>query len=242
MLTKSQAVVLRTIKYNDTSNVAVLFTAAEGAVSFLVRIPKTQRAGVKSKLFQPLTLLDIEWDHQPKRALQRLRNCRCDRPYATLPYEPAKAAVGLFLSEFLYYALRQERNGEPLHDYIARSLQWLDLQRAAYANFHLVFVIRLSHFLGLWPNVGRRAVPGQCFDMLASCYSATLPEHDGVLTGAEAALVPSLLRMNYETMHRFRFGRGERQRVLDVVNTYYRLHVPGFPWLKSLAVLKEVFD
>ena len=80
MLTKSQAVVLRTIRYNDASVVAVLFTEAEGTVSFMVRIPKTQRAGVKNKLFQPLTLLDIEWDHQSKRSMQRknlVYFCKC---------------------------------------------------------------------------------------------------------------------------------------------------------------------
>ncbi|MBP3765429.1 MAG: recombination protein O N-terminal domain-containing protein [Bacteroidaceae bacterium] len=242
MLTKSQAVVLRTIRYNDTSVVAVLFTEAEGTVSFMVRIPITQRAGVKNKLFQPLTLLDIEWDHQSKRSMQRIRNCRCPVPYSSLPYEPAKATVALFLSEFLYYALRQERNGEPLFDYISRSLQWFDLRSEAYANFHLVFVMHLSRFLGLWPNVDRAPGGSDCFDMMNSCFTAVVPEHGHVLTGDEAAALPRLLRMNYETMHLFRFGRGERQRVLDVANLYYRLHVPGFPVLKSLAVLKEVFD
>ena len=31
------------------------------------------------------------------------------------------------------------------------------------------------------------------------------------------------------------------ERLLEYINLYYRLHVPNFPELKSLAVLKDLF-
>ena len=51
-----------------------------------------------------------------------------------------------------------------------------------------------------------------------------------------------LMRMNYETMHLFTMNRLERTRCLNIMNEYYRLHLPDFPVLKSLEVLKELFD
>lgn len=48
--------------------------------------------------------------------------------------------------------------------------------------------------------------------------------------------------MNYATMHLFRFSGAERSRLLGHINDYYRLHLPGFPELKSLPVLAEVFS
>ena len=51
-----------------------------------------------------------------------------------------------------------------------------------------------------------------------------------------------LMRMNYETMHLFDMNRTERARCLTIMNEYYRLHLPDFPVLKSLEVLKELFD
>ena len=47
--------------------------------------------------------------------------------------------------------------------------------------------------------------------------------------------------MNYETMHLFAMSRAERNRCLTIINDYYRLHLPDFPLLKSLDVLKELF-
>jgi DNA repair protein RecO (recombination protein O) len=42
-------------------------------------------------------------------------------------------------------------------------------------------------------------------------------------------------------MRFFAMNRLERGRYLEVLDEYYRLHVPEFPELKSLDVLKEVF-
>ena len=57
----------------------------------------------------------------------------------------------------------------------------------------------------------------------------------------EASHIRTLMRMNYETMHLFAMNRMERNRCLDIINEYYRLHLPDFPELKSLPVLQELF-
>ena len=62
------------------------------------------------------------------------------------------------------------------------------------------------------------------------------------LNPADAAVVPKLLRMRYDTMRFFRFNGAERSRLLEYINIYYRLHVANFPELKSLAVLKSLWS
>jgi DNA repair protein RecO (recombination protein O) len=58
----------------------------------------------------------------------------------------------------------------------------------------------------------------------------------------EATRIVLLMRMNYETMYLFEMNRAERGRCLEVLNEYYKLHLPDFPTLKSLEVLKELFS
>jgi DNA repair protein RecO (recombination protein O) len=50
-----------------------------------------------------------------------------------------------------------------------------------------------------------------------------------------------VMRMDYPTMHLFRLSHHERNRLLAVAVTYYRLHLPSFPELKSLSVLQQLF-
>jgi DNA repair protein RecO (recombination protein O) len=46
--------------------------------------------------------------------------------------------------------------------------------------------------------------------------------------------------MDYGTMHRLTMSRSQRNRVLEVIIEYYRLHVPEIPEMKSVAVLHDM--
>lgn len=241
MLLKSRALVLSKLKYNDTLDVVSLYTEEVGSVSFIVRRPKTRKSGIKNNLLQPLNQLEIEWDHREGNSLRHLCHMRCFYPYHSLPYDSIKASIGAFLSEFLYYALRDEHSGSSLYQYLVSSLVWLDEAKRGYANFHLVLLFHLLHFLGIYPNAANYS-PQACFDMLNSCFTLAPPMHPYYVKGEEAHLLPLFLRMDFSTMHLFVFSRSQRDRLLEVMNDYYRLHIPGFPKLKSLEVLREVFN
>ena len=84
---------------------------------------------------------------------------------------------------------------------------------------------------------------GDYFDLLNACFTSTRPQlHSSYINPEEAGRLRQLMRMNYETMHLFGMSRAERTRCLTIMNYYYRLHLPDFPALKSLDVLKELFD
>lgn len=240
MLVKSRAVVLHTLKYTDDSVIVDAFTEARGKVSFIVRLSRSRRAAVKSAFFQPLSLLELEWNHKETSALARLKSVRVWLPFASLPYDPRKSAVAMFLAEFLHHALREEPDSAYLFEYLARSVEWLDASRMGFVNFHLVFLLRLTRFLGFYPNLEEYR-NGSWFDLLNSCFVPVRPLHSHFLSPEDAARLPRLMRMRYETMHVFKFSGQERSRLLGVVNDYYRLHIPSFPELKSLAVLRELF-
>ena len=240
MLTKTQAIVLHSLKYGETRMIVDMFTKTNGRLSFMVNIPKTPHAKVKKQLFQPLTLLEAEIDVRPKVQLQKLRDVRLATPFTTIPFHPHKLAITLFIAEFLYYALRSEQRNEPLFDYITNSIQWLDSQSDRFANFHLVFLMRLSRFLGFYPNLDNYEA-GDCFDLRESVFCATPPLHRDVLQPGEANKLHLMMRMDFPTMHLFRLSHHERDRLLEVAIVYYRLHLPNFPELKSLAVLQQLF-
>lgn len=58
----------------------------------------------------------------------------------------------------------------------------------------------------------------------------------------EAERIRTLMRMDFATMHLFRLSRAERHRILELLLTYYRLHLPSFPELKSVEVLQEMYS
>ena len=60
MYQKLTGIVLHNLRYNDTSNIVDIYTEQSGRVSFLVKIPRSRKTGVRSVLFQPLALVELE--------------------------------------------------------------------------------------------------------------------------------------------------------------------------------------
>ena len=242
MYQKVIGIVLRTLKYNDASNIVDIYTERNGRASFLVKIPRSRKSGVRSVLFQALSLVELEAEIRPNSSLHRIREAKSLYPFSSLPYHPYKSSIAMFLAEFLCRALKEEDANESLFAYLLHSIRWLDgCGERSFANFHLVFLMRLSRFLGVYPNVDNYT-SGCYFDMINACFTPLLPKSGSYLEPEEASRIRLLLRMNYETMHLFGMTRVERNRCLSVINDYYRLHLPDFPTLKSLDVLKELFD
>ncbi|WP_028903013.1 DNA repair protein RecO [Prevotella sp. P6B4] len=241
MLTKTQAVVLHAIRYGETRLIVDMFTRSFGRLAFIVSIPKTSKGKMKKQFFQPLTLLEIETDMRPNIQLQKLNDVRLMSPFFSIPFDPDKLAISLFVAEFLYYALRSEQRNEPLYDYLETSILWLDGQQSRFSNFHLVFLLRLTRFLGFYPNMDDYA-NGDYFDLRESIFVRNPPVHRDFLHPEEAQKVQLIMRMDFPTMHLFRMSHQERNRLLEISLKYYRLHLPDFPEMKSIEVLKALYQ
>ena len=240
MLITSRAIILSIIRYSDDTIIAEAFTEHQGRVGFMVKISRSTRASVRHTLFQPLAILELIWEHRAGGGLSRPKIARSALPFTSLPYDPYKSAMALFIAEFLHHALRSEPASTHLYNYIEQSINWLDTCTSNYSNFHLVFLVRLTLFLGITPNVDTPERP-KYFDLRAGNFVSTCPSHPDYLSDPEAQFIPMLLRMRYETMHIFHFNGEQRTQLLHHINTYYRLHLEGMPELKSLDVLSEVF-
>ena len=241
-MTKTKAIVLRNVKYGDNSMIVDLFTEGRGRLSFMASTSRTKRSVRNVSFWQPLSMVEFSVELRPNGGkLPRPNDVRTYYNYTDLPFSPVKSTLALFLAEFLSAALREEKENPSLYRYIESSLQWLDMVESAgaMANFHLAFLMHLSRFMGIYPNLER---PDHYFDLLAGSYCDRQPPHAHFLRRQEAQALPVLFRMDYPTLHIFRFSRQERMRILQVLNEYYRLHVPNFPELKSLEVLQEFYS
>lgn len=241
MKTKTEAIVLHSVKYGEQKVIVDMFTRQCGRLSFAVVLPHSAHARLKKQYFQPLTLLYIEADIRQQQPFQRVVEASLQSPLPSLLSEPSKLAIGLFVCEFLYHALRDEQQNVPLFDYVRTSIEWLDKRERDFANFHLVFLMHLSRFLGFYPNLDDYH-DGDFFDLRSAGFCQSAPLHRDFLQPQEAARIRLLMRMDYVSMHLFRLSRTDRNRILELLVYYYRLHIPQFPELRSLPVLRELFQ
>ena len=241
MLSKSRGIVLNTLKYNDETLIAQVLTEEVGYRTFSVRIARGRKIRSTHIFFFPLSLVELTWEEKPNAKLVTPKTVSVSTPLVSIPLEPQKVTIAMFLGEFLNHALRSEPSSPELFAYLYNSILWLDAKSNRYANFHLVFLLRLTKFIGLFPE-RPLYIPGGYFDLRTASYTQFRPTHNDYLEPREAQLIPTLLRMRYENMHLFNFSGSERNHFLAVINEFYRIHIPNFPELKSLAVLRDFYE
>lgn len=248
MLEKVRGIVLRSVKISDTKLIVDLFTYSHGRQSFVTNISHTKMGRTQMSFWAPLSLVEFQADIRPaSSSLPKPKDVRLYYLYSDIPYNPSKSAIVLFLSEFLSAALRAESVNIPLYMYLETSMQFFDNIELplSVANFHLIFLLRLTRFLGILPNfeiptpAPYMAMP--FFDLVSATYTFSVPTHHNFLMKEEAALLPLLFRLNFYTMHLLRLTRSQRSRLLEMIDLYYHLHIPSFPEMKSIGVLHEIF-
>lgn len=251
MIETHQIIVLNTLKYADDKIIVNALSRSAGRVSLLVRVSHGghRSSAVRHTLFQPMSLLEVQWEATPRTTLFKPKAARAFVPLLSLQTDPIKATVAMFLAEFLGYVTRSSFDGGLLFDYISYAMRWLDTAERDYANFHIVFLLRLSRFFGIAPDEhpDRRNADGAAssfryFDLQEGEYRSTQPSHSYYIYAREAALLPTLMRLNFATMHRFKASGAERSRILALIVTFYRLQLPDIPEPKSLEVLQTVFQ
>ncbi len=241
MEVKTKAIVLQTVKYSDSQLIVDFFTEKLGRLSFIVRIPRSSKAKIRRQHFQPFMLLDLEFDYRPNANLQKLKEVTIDMPFQDLPFSPYKLAISMFLSELLVYATKNEQHDTSLYTFLQESVMWLDQAKTAYFNFHIVFLIRLTYFLGFMPNL-ESGKDGDYFDLVDGRFVPYVPNHRHFLSRVDSMKLVGFLRLGYETMHLYTMSRQERNKCIEVILEYYKMHLPNFPELKSYSILKELFD
>ena len=240
MYEKLKGVVLNTVRYSDKHNIVHIYTDGRGLMSFAVPLGKTQAARMRNALLMPLSLVDLEAVMRPGRDLATMRELRRNYPLATLYSDPVKNAVALFISELLAHVIQEPEGNDPLFRYIEQAVQLLEQMPDHVANFHICFLYHLGAHLGIQPNIDSYR-KGYWFDMTDGVFTPSAVRGHMNLQPQEAQVIHLLSRMTFSNMGAFRFNREERNRMLDVIISYYRLHNAAIGTLRSPDILKQLF-
>ena len=240
MYEKLRGIVLNTVRYSDKHNIVHIYTDGRGLMSFAVPQGKTHAARMRNALLMPLSLVDIEAGVHSGRDLAQLREVRRNFPLATLYSDPVKNAIALFISELLTHVIQEPEGNSYLFRYIEQAVQLLEQLPGQVANFHICFLYHLGAHLGIQPNIESYR-SGYWFDMTDGVFVPAAVRGHALLEPREAQVINLLSRMTFSNMGVYRFSREERNQVLDVIISYYRLHNAAIGTLRSPDILKQLF-
>lgn len=237
MQIKTQAIVLSAIKFQEKSLIVKCFTKSDGLKSYFIPSAfSAKKSNQKIAYFQPLNLLEIETNHKNKGTLEHFKEVKLAYNYQNINTDIVKSSMVLFLSEVLHNSIFEEEKNEDLFTYIETSLMWLDTHDTI-SNFHLIFLIQLTKFLGFYPQL--QESDASYFEMIDGIFSPF--QGTSCLNEQETKLLKKLLNLRFEDAQK-NFHKEERQVLLKTLLEYYSIHLQGFKKPNSLEVLKEIFS
>jgi len=234
MLIKTRGVVLNYIKYRETSIIARVYTEQLGLQSYIVNSVRTQRKGSRIALFQPFTLLDMVVYTSKQGGLTRISEYKAAHPFHSIPFDIRKSSIVMFLSEVVSRTVKEEEENPPLFQFLYQAILAFDELEEGFENFHLVFLLQLSHHIGFGPTSGKEIVEQVAFS--ANAQSATSAPTVLALQAYEEYFDELLNDPARTTIPNGRV----RRELLSVLVRYYQLHVDKLGEIKSLAILSEV--
>lgn len=240
MLVKTTGIVLHQIKYSDTSIIAQIYTEYAGRQSFLIQGVRSKSAANKINLLQPLHILEMEVYHRSGREMQKVKEIKSKIVFTSLPYNPLKTAIALFLTELLYKVLREQEANPNLFSFLENSIEMLDVMEKDFSNFHLGFMLQLSRHLGFYPN-NNFSEQKEIFDLQNGYFTEVPPIHPYYLPKELSKILSELLSLGYNGGQSGKIDNAMRSKLLDKILLYYSLHMTGLDKFHSLDVFREVF-
>ncbi len=239
MVVHTNAIVISALKYAEADLIVKCYTQKSGLKTYMLRgILKSRKGKFKASLFQPLTQLELVAKHKDKGTLEYLQDAKMLTHYQTLHTDVVKSAMVMFISEMLKNTIHEEEENEELYHYLENTFNWLD-SHSDIANFHLLFLLKLTRYLGFYPEDSERDL--MYFNLLDGVF-----QHSSTNTycvdGELLQNLKLLLGTNFETLHNIKLTKTNRSELLDLILNYYQLHIESFKKPKSLKVLHEIFN
>lgn len=239
MLEKETALVLHQVKYGDASALVHLYTRQRGRVVVQLKISSSKKDRQNRTLYIPLSLLEVELDFKENRDIHYIKECRIVASSSYWMGNPYKSSMAIFLEELLFRLLPATGKDCELYDYLDSSVLLLGLIEHGVANFHLLFLLNLTRFLGFYPNTDKMELT-TAFDLRDGIYIAGQPGDD-LLTGDGLRLWNDLVGCSFDRISQLVLSQADRRWLLHTLLRYYQLHLPSFGRLKSLDILHSLY-
>ena len=239
MIQKSKGIVLHSIKFGDTSLIAHLYTENFGRHSFIFKGIRSKKAKIKSNIIQPLFILNLEFYFKEGKDLSLVKEASLAKPFIHIPYDLKKSAQAMFIAEILYRCLREEELNKPLFDFLCSSIEYFDLIQSGSADFHIIFLIKLSKYLGFYPASNESEI--EFVSDIKGIYKDHISTHFDYINHSDSALLDKILNSNYENLIDLDLNQNKRNALLEAILKFYSFHIEEITRLKSFLILRELF-
>lgn len=235
MLQKTEGIVLKAIKYSETSIITKIFTREFGQYSFIVPGVRGGKSKSKGNFFQPMQLVELDLYYHPSKSLLKLKEYRPAYIFSQLYTDMVRQSVSIFTLEVLSKCIHEHEVNEDLYDFYRTFLTNIDQASELDNLTPQLFLLELSNILGFRPMIEVPFDERPYFNIQEGTFERQ-PNHTQLsLDRNESFILFEFLEQNVEN-----FSKSDRLKLLDLLLTYFKMHIPNFKEVTSLEIIRQI--
>ena len=236
MLLKTEGIVLRTIKHQDSNLITTIYTQQFGLRSFMLKGYRSGRGRNRHSYFQPLSIVDIVFMQRDNRSLQRVTDSNCGYLLHTVQTQPVKLSLGLAIIEIFSDTVKEEEANPDMYALLYQTILKLEQSERRLVHIFIYFVLHLARYLGFGVNDQSKDSRYVHFDYKNGSFFPAKEQKE--------AISHLLRRFHYSDLHTcgdITFDNDEKRNLIKTLFSYYQEHIDGFRYPQTLKVFAEVF-
>ncbi len=162
MLSKTEAIVLKAMKYRETSKIVTLYTKKFGKLNVIAKgaMLTTSKFGAS---LEPMSYILAVLYKKETRELQFLSQADLIKPFLNLYSDYNKTAIGLSICGVVYRLIKFEEENQKIFNLLLNTLDKLNDAKKNEINFLWYFILHFLTELGFKINFSRCVSCGEKF-------------------------------------------------------------------------------
>lgn len=230
-----KAIVLSRLPYSETSLIVNLFTLESGLQTFLFQGAKKK----KGLILFPLELVEITYYKRNDSSLLKLTEMQPLEPLHQLLADPLKSSIAFFVSELMLICLRDNHQDKKLFQFLSAEVHWLNASEEL-SNYLVWFLAQVSKLEGFQPEVQNNNP--KYFELQEGKFTNELPFLPSYLEESWLHWLTDSLEYQKMDFLALSIPKEERVKLIDAWLEYYQFHVSGMRKMKSLEIIRTVFN
>jgi DNA repair protein RecO len=243
LISKTTAIVLRSIKYQESSLIVTLFTLEHGKIAVIAKgalRPKSKFAA----LLETGNILEVVYYHKANRGVQTLSDASFHLRLPNLRSDIEKMAIMMSSLELITQLLHENETNEPVFDFTLNFLNWINNEEECSALVFPYLQIRLAELFGIGLQVDEN-LDQDSETVFLNIGLGLLSNNPGSeqslkLTKPQQQFLVSGVISRSSKLFLFSMSKNELSALIHHLDMYFRYHIEDIKPRKSDAIFEQM--
>ena len=225
MIINTDAIVLKTFSYGETSLISRCFTKDKGKISFIIKGAKSKK-NLVSPYFQPLSFINIIYKENEKRELQVVSKVSFVQIWTQIPLSLRKMSLSQSILEISDFTLEKNDPYPSLFNILIKTLQIFESgdidENILFWNYEFKILSEMGFMINIDDNSDSELI--------------SLKKNDKIINTMQQLINGNISDINLDTI-----SFNNKKKISKFLYQKLCFYFEGFERLKSFRVIKDIF-